>query len=74
MKITHINPNSMLKNPFSSQTEKAYKNVLEVLGSVGATQEVVAKQTILVAKGQDIQAGYAAAQIEWGAHTRRIAA
>ena len=26
------------------------------------------KQTILVAKGQDIQAGYAAAQSVWGAH------
>jgi enamine deaminase RidA (YjgF/YER057c/UK114 family) len=101
MKITHINPDSMLKNPafsqavmvedakkivyigeqngvdasgvvvgddLESQTEQAYRNVLEVLRSVGATQENVVKQTILVAKGQDIQAGYAAAQRVWGAH------
>jgi enamine deaminase RidA (YjgF/YER057c/UK114 family) len=43
---------------------QAYRNVLEVLRSVGATQENVVEQTILVAK----------APIEWGAHTRRIAA
>jgi 2-iminobutanoate/2-iminopropanoate deaminase len=101
MKITHINPDSMLKNPafsqavmvedakkivyigeqngvdasgvvvgddLESQTEQAYKNVLEVLRSVGATQENVVKQTILVAKGHNIRAGYAAAQRVWGAH------
>jgi enamine deaminase RidA (YjgF/YER057c/UK114 family) len=101
MKITHINPDSMLKNPafsqavmvedakkivyigeqngvdasgvvvgadLESQTEQALKNILEVLRSVGATQENVVKQTILVAKGQDIRAGYAAAQKAWGAH------
>jgi 2-iminobutanoate/2-iminopropanoate deaminase len=101
MKITHINPESMLKNPaffaggdgrgreegclhreqngvdasgvvvgddLESQTEQALENVLEVLRSVGATQENVVKQTILVARGQDIRAGYAAAQRVWGAH------
>jgi enamine deaminase RidA (YjgF/YER057c/UK114 family) len=101
MKITHINPDSMLKNPafsqavmvedakkivyigeqngvdasgvvvgddLESQIEQAYKNVLAVLRSVGATQENVVKQTILVAKGQDIRSGYAAAQRVWGAH------
>jgi 2-iminobutanoate/2-iminopropanoate deaminase len=101
MKITHVNPDSMLKNPafsqavmvedakkivyigeqngvdasgvvvgddLESQTEQALKNVLEVLRSVEATQENVVKQTILVAKGQDIRAGYAAAQRVWGAH------
>ena len=105
MKITHINPDSMLKNPafsqavivedaekivyigeqngvdasgvvvgddLESQTEQALKNVLEVLRSVGATQENVVKQTILVAKGQDIRSGYAAAQRVWGAHPLAI--
>ena len=105
MKITHINPDSMLKNPafsqavivedaekivyigeqngvdasgvvvgddLESQTVQALKNVLEVLRSVGATQENVVKQTILVAKGQDIRAGYAAAQRVWGAHPLAI--
>jgi hypothetical protein len=51
-----------------SQIEQAYRNILELLRSVGATQENVVKQTILVAKGQDIRAGYAAAQKAWGAH------
>jgi len=101
MKITHVNPDSMLKNPafsqavivadakkivyigeqngvdasgavvgddLESQIEQAYKNVLEVLRSVGATQDNVVKQTVLVAKGQDIRSGYAAAQRAWGAH------
>lgn len=56
------------KASFGSQVEQAYKNVLEVLRSVGTTQENVVKQTILVAKGQDIRSGYAAAQRVWGAH------
>ena len=59
---------AVVGHDLESQVEQAYKNVLEVLRSVGATQENVVKQTILVAKGQDIRAGYAAAQRVWGAH------
>ncbi len=98
MKITHINPDTLHKNPafsqgvlaeggktlyiggqngflkdgslaggdFASQVEQAYGNLLEVLSSVGATQENVVKQTIYVAKGQSIQEGFAAAQKVWG--------
>jgi enamine deaminase RidA (YjgF/YER057c/UK114 family) len=55
-----------------SQIEQAYRNILELLRSVGATQENVVKQTILIAKGQDIRAGYAAAQKAWGAHPMAI--
>ena len=58
----------LVGDDLESQTEQALKNVLEVLRSVGATQENVVKQTILVAKGQDIRSGYAAAQRVWGAH------
>jgi enamine deaminase RidA (YjgF/YER057c/UK114 family) len=105
MKIEHINPDSMNKNPafsqavvvtdakkmvyigeqngvdakgvvvgddLASQIEQAYKNVLEVMKTAGATQKDVVKQTILVAKGQDIREGYAAAQKVWGPHPTAI--
>ncbi len=78
MKITHINPDGLHKNPafsqavmaegsktlyiggqngilpdgtmagdnLAAQTEQAYKNILEILKTVGAWQENVVKQTI----------------------------
>jgi 2-iminobutanoate/2-iminopropanoate deaminase len=99
MKITHINPDSLHKNPafsqavsvgrasrmlyiggqdgvmadgqlagddFATQTEQAYKNVLEILKTVNATQDHVVKLTIYVVQGQDIREGFAAAQKVWG--------
>lgn len=98
MKITHINPDGLHKNPafsqavvaeggktiyiggqngilpdgtmvgdtLAAQTEQAYKNILEILKTVGASQENVVKQTIYVVKGQDIREGYAATQKVWG--------
>jgi enamine deaminase RidA (YjgF/YER057c/UK114 family) len=54
-------------------TLRAVGDLSGVLRSVGATQENVVKQTILVAKGQDIRAGYAAAQRVWRAHPIAIA-
>ena len=98
MKITHINPDGLHKNPafsqavvaeggktiyiggqngilpngamagdnLASQTEQAYRNIIEILKTVGASQENVVKQTIYVAKGQDIREGYAATQKVWG--------
>ncbi len=99
MKITHINPDSLHKNPafsqavsvndashmlyiggqdgvtadgqlagadFATQTEQAYKNVLEILKAANATQEHVVKLTIYVVQGQDIREGFAAAQKVWG--------
>jgi 2-iminobutanoate/2-iminopropanoate deaminase len=50
----------------ASQTEQVYRNILEVLKSVGASQENVVKMTIYVVKGQSIQDGFAAAQKVWG--------
>lgn len=50
----------------ASQTEQAYKNVIEVLKAAGASQGDVAKLTICVVKGQNIQNGFAAAQKVWG--------
>lgn len=98
MKITHINPDTLHKNPafsqgvlveggrtlyiggqngflsdgslagpdLASQAEQAYKNMIEVLKSVGASQENVVKQTIYIVKGQSIQDGFVAAQRVWG--------
>jgi 2-iminobutanoate/2-iminopropanoate deaminase len=98
MKVTHINPDGLHKNPafsqavvaeggktiyiggqngilsdgtmagdnLASQTEQAYKNIIEILKTVGASQENVVKQTIYVTKGQDIREGYAATQKAWG--------
>jgi enamine deaminase RidA (YjgF/YER057c/UK114 family) len=57
---------TMVGNTLASQTEQAYKNILEILRTVGASQENVVKQTIYVVKGQDIQEGFAAAQKVWG--------
>jgi 2-iminobutanoate/2-iminopropanoate deaminase len=51
---------------FASQTEQAYRNIIEILRSVGASQKNVVKQTIYVAKGESIQSGFAAAQKVWG--------
>jgi len=100
MKITHVHPDAMSKDPavsqavivadakklvfigeqngvdangvvvgddLESQTEQAYRNVLEVRRTVGATQENVVQQTILMAKGHDMRSAYAAAQRVWGA-------
>ena len=50
----------------ASQTEQAYKNMLAILKEVGASQKNVVRQTIYVAKGQNIQEGFAATQKVWG--------
>ena len=50
----------------ASQTEHAYKNMIEILKTIGASQENVVKQTIYVVKGQDIREGYTATQKVWG--------
>lgn len=104
MRITHVNPDTLRKNPafsqgvlaeggrtlyiggqngilpdgslagtdFAAQIEQAYRNILAVLKSVGASQENVVKQTIFVAKGQSLQAGFAAARKAWGDYPTAI--
>lgn len=104
MTITHINPETMHKNPafsqavlveggktlyiggqngvlsdaslagpdLASQTEQAYKNILEILKAVGASQKNVVKMTIYVVKGQDIREGFGAAQRVWGTYPTAI--
>ena len=57
---------TMSGDTLAAQTEQAYKNILEILKTVGASQENVVKQTIFVVRGQDIREGYAATQKVWG--------
>ena len=63
---------SVVGEDVASQTEQALRNVLEVLKSVGATQEQVAKLTIYVVQGQDIHDAFAASQKVWGMHPTAI--
>lgn len=57
---------TMAGDSLAAQTEQAYKNILEILKTVGASQKNVVKQNIAVVKGQNIQEGLAAAQKVWG--------
>jgi 2-iminobutanoate/2-iminopropanoate deaminase len=54
-----------------SQTEQALRNVLTALASVGASQEHVTRMGIYYV-GDDVAAGYAAAQEVWGSHPTAI--
>ena len=61
-----LSDGTMAGDNLASQIEQAYKNILEILKTVQSSQENVVRQTIYVAKGQDIQEGYAATQKAWG--------
>jgi enamine deaminase RidA (YjgF/YER057c/UK114 family) len=49
-----------------AQTEQALRNLETVLSAAGAGRDDVVKWTILVAQGQDLNAGFAAFQRVWG--------
>lgn len=57
---------SLAGRDLAAQTEQAYRNILAILEAVGASQKNVVKQTIYVAKGQNIRDGFVAAQKAWG--------
>ncbi len=61
-----LSDGTLAGDTLTTQTEQAYKNTIEILKTVGASQENVVKQTIYVVKGQDIREGFAAAQKVWG--------
>ena len=61
-----LSDGTMAGDTLASQAEQAYKNMIEILKTVGASQENVVKQTIYVVKGQDIREGYTATQKVWG--------
>jgi 2-iminobutanoate/2-iminopropanoate deaminase len=56
----------LVGDDFAAQIEQTYKNILEVLKTVGASQDNVVKLTIYVVKGQNVQDGYAVARRVWG--------
>ncbi len=55
-----------------AQTEQALRNVIAVLAEAGATQTDVAKLTIHLAEGGDVNAGFAASLSVWGANPTAI--
>ena len=55
-----------------SQCVQAFKNVLTVLASVGATQAQTMKLTIQIVQGHDVRTGFTAAQQVWGNHPTAI--
>jgi enamine deaminase RidA (YjgF/YER057c/UK114 family) len=59
---------TLVGDTLAAQTGQAYRNMLEILRTVGASQENVVKLTVFVVKGQDIMEGYAASQEVWGNH------
>ena len=59
-------------NTLAAQTEQALRNVLAVLAEAGATQADVAKLTIHLVQGGDVDAGFAASLRVWGAHPTAI--
>jgi 2-iminobutanoate/2-iminopropanoate deaminase len=61
-----LSDGKMAGDNLASQTEQAYKNIITILKTVGASQENVVKQTVFMVKGQDIKEGYAATQKVWG--------
>lgn len=67
-----LSDGTMVGDTLETQTEQALKNILEILKTVGASQENVVKLTIYTAKGQDIREGYAASQKVWGNYPTAI--
>ena len=49
-----------------AQTEQAMRNVIAVLAEAGATPADVAKLTIILVEGVDINEGFAASRKVWG--------
>jgi 2-iminobutanoate/2-iminopropanoate deaminase len=48
------------------QTQQALRNLIAVLAEAGATPADVAKMTILLVEGTDVNEGFAASQKIWG--------
>jgi 2-iminobutanoate/2-iminopropanoate deaminase len=49
-----------------AQTEQAMRNLIAVLAEAGATPADVAKLTIILVEGVDVNEGFAASQKVWG--------
>ncbi len=57
-----------------SQTEQAMRNVIAVLAEAGATPADVAKLTIILKEGVDLNEGFAASQKAWGSQPTAVTA
>ena len=57
-----------------AQTEQAMRNLITVLAEAGATPADVAKLTIILVEGVDINEGFAASQKVWGKQPTAITA
>lgn len=57
-----------------AQTEQAMRNLIAVLAEAGATPADVAKLTIILVEGVDIQEGFAASQKVWGSQPTAVTA
>jgi len=57
-----------------AQTEQAMRNLIAVLAEAGATPADVAKLTIILVEGVDINEGFAASQRVWGNQPTAITA
>jgi 2-iminobutanoate/2-iminopropanoate deaminase len=57
-----------------AQTEQALRNVLAVLAEAGATRADVAKLTIRLLEGTDVNEGFAASRKVWGDQPTAITA
>ncbi len=63
---------NLVSDQLGPQAAQALRNVLTVLDVAGATQEDVAKLTIYIAAGGDVNEAYAAAQEVWGPHPTAV--
>lgn len=63
---------AVVSDDFGEQSAQAFRNVLAVLEEAGASQADVAKLTIYLAEGSDVEQGLAAAQEVWGPHPTAI--
>ena len=57
-----------------AQTEQALHNLIAVLAEAGATQADVAKMTIILVEGVDVNEGFAASRKVWGDQPTAITA
>ena len=60
-----LTDSSMAGHTLGAQTEQAYRNTLEILKTVDASQGNVVQQTMYVVKVQGIRGGYAITQRAW---------
>ncbi|MPZ54327.1 MAG: RidA family protein [Acidimicrobiia bacterium] len=63
---------NIVSDDLGEQTVQAFRNLITVLESAGASQTDVAKLTIYMVPGGDVNAGFAAAQEVWGQHATAI--